>query len=184
MVTSERWTNWYTGEAKENTEWHSVEVYKDSAVKFAETYLKKGRLVYVEGRLETRKWYDKSGYSHYLTLVVIRPYFGLLIGLDRLPKELRQRGPAKPLVQPVAATEFTGNRPFEFGTNITVEAHDTGECSTYQIVPVAKVDVKKGLISRDAPLANALIGHAANDVVEVQTPGGVRSYTIIKIEHV
>lgn len=175
VVTWERWKEQKSGKDKVKTEWHIVEVYQNAAVKFAEAYLKKGRLVYIEGKLETRMWQNKSGQSGYTTLVSVRPYAGTVIGLDRRPREFEQQVEAKPWT-----------RPFEFGKKFTVEAHDTGQRSTYQIVPGAEANIEMGLINRDAPLARALIRCAADDEdeVEVRAPGGVRSYTIVKIESV
>ena len=173
VVTCERWKEKKTGEDKVSTEWHTVEVHQNAAVNFAEAYLTKGRLVYIEGRLETRKWQNKSGQSGYTTLVSVRPNAGAVIGLDRRPKEFGQRVEAKPRV-----------RPIEFGKKFTIEAHDTGQRSTYEIVSGTESNIKMGLINREAPLARALIRCLANDEDEVQVraPGGIRIYTIIKIE--
>ena len=52
-------------------------------ISVAEKYLKKGAKLYVEGRMETRKWTDKEGTERYATEVVVRPYRGDLVMLDR-----------------------------------------------------------------------------------------------------
>lgn len=66
VATTESWKDKSTGEKKENTEWHRVLMYRGLA-KLAERYLKKGSQVYIEGRIRTRKWQDKSGADHYTT---------------------------------------------------------------------------------------------------------------------
>jgi single-strand DNA-binding protein len=82
IATSETWKDRNTGERKEKTEWHSVAIFNEAVAKNAERFLKKGSKVYVEGRLETRKWQDQSGADRYSTEVTIRPYGGELTFLD------------------------------------------------------------------------------------------------------
>ncbi|MBK7955360.1 MAG: single-stranded DNA-binding protein [Candidatus Accumulibacter sp.] len=60
-----------SGEFKESTEWHRV-VFFDKLAETAGQYLKKGRQVYVEGRLRTKKWQDKDGHERYTTEIVAR----------------------------------------------------------------------------------------------------------------
>jgi single-strand DNA-binding protein len=69
IATSDRWKDKATGEMKEATEWHRV-VFFGRQAEIAGEYLKKGRPVYVEGRLRTRKWQDKDGHDKYTTEVV------------------------------------------------------------------------------------------------------------------
>jgi single-strand DNA-binding protein len=69
LATTDRWKDKNTGEAKEATEWHNV-VTRGKSAKFAEDYLKKGMLVYVEGNLRTRKFKDKSGNDRQITEVI------------------------------------------------------------------------------------------------------------------
>jgi single-strand DNA-binding protein len=66
VATSEQWTDRASGERQERTEWHAVVLWGRQA-EVAQKYLTKGRLVYVEGRLETRKWQDQSGQDRYST---------------------------------------------------------------------------------------------------------------------
>jgi single-strand DNA-binding protein len=82
IATSESWKDKATGERKERTEWHRVSIMSEGLVTVAEKYLKKGAKVYVEGKLETRKWTDKDGQERYTTEVVLRPYSGELLLLD------------------------------------------------------------------------------------------------------
>jgi single-strand DNA-binding protein len=69
IATSEQWRDKQTGERKENTEWHSVVLFGKLG-EIAGEYLKKGRTVYIEGRLQTRKWQDKDGNDRYTTEIV------------------------------------------------------------------------------------------------------------------
>ncbi len=69
IATSESWKDKETGEQQEKTEWHRVVFFGRLAEIVAE-YLKKGSQVYVEGRLQTRKWQDKDGHDRYTTEVV------------------------------------------------------------------------------------------------------------------
>src|SRR5262249_49183682 len=78
VATSESWKDKDTGERKERTEWHRVFILNDGLVGVTEKYLKKGAKVYVEGRLETRKWTDRDGIERYSTEIVLRPYSGEL----------------------------------------------------------------------------------------------------------
>lgn len=71
IATSESWKDKATGDKKERTEWHSVTIQGDGLVGVAERYLKKGSKVYIEGKLQTRKWQDQSGADRYSTEVVV-----------------------------------------------------------------------------------------------------------------
>ena len=69
VATSERYTDKNSGEKKEITEWHRI-VFFNRLAEIAGEYLKKGSSVYVEGRLQTRKWTDQSGTERYTTEIV------------------------------------------------------------------------------------------------------------------
>ena len=69
IATTDTWKNKQTGMQEEKTEWHRV-VFYDRLAEIAGEYLKKGRPVYVEGRLKTRKWQDKDGKDNYTTEIV------------------------------------------------------------------------------------------------------------------
>ena len=71
IATSESWKDKATGERKERTEWHSVTIQGDGLVGIAERFLRKGSKVYIEGKLQTRKWQDQSGNDRYTTEVVV-----------------------------------------------------------------------------------------------------------------
>jgi single-strand DNA-binding protein len=69
IATSESWRDKQSGEMKENTEWHSVVLWNKLG-EIAAEYLRKGSQVYIEGRLQTRKWQDKQGNDRYTTEIV------------------------------------------------------------------------------------------------------------------
>ncbi|HHI94490.1 MAG TPA: single-stranded DNA-binding protein, partial [Gammaproteobacteria bacterium] len=69
IATSESWKDKNTGEQKENTEWHRVVFFRRLA-EIAGEYLKKGSKVYIEGKLQTRKWQDQSGNDRYTTEII------------------------------------------------------------------------------------------------------------------
>jgi single-strand DNA-binding protein len=83
LATSETWNDKASGERKERTEWHRVVIFNENLANVAERYLRKGRKVYVEGSLQTRKWTDQSGQEKYTTEVVISRFRGDLQLLDR-----------------------------------------------------------------------------------------------------
>jgi single stranded DNA-binding protein len=87
IATSENWRDRNTGERRERTEWHTVAIFNENLVRLAEQYLRKGSKVYIEGKLETRKWQDQSGQDRYSTEVVLRPY----AGRADLPRRPRRR---------------------------------------------------------------------------------------------
>lgn len=82
LATSESWRDRASGERKERTEWHRVVIFNENLVKIAQSYLKKGSKVYLEGSLQTRKWTDQSGQEKYTTEVVLARYRGELTMLD------------------------------------------------------------------------------------------------------
>ena len=82
LATSETWNDRTSGERKERTEWHRVAIFNERLADVAERYLRKGRKVYIEGALETRKWTDQSGQEKYTTEVVLKNFRGELVLLD------------------------------------------------------------------------------------------------------
>src|ERR1700688_633266 len=72
IATSETWNDRASGERKERTEWHRVVIFNERLADVAERFLRKGRKVYLEGALETRKYTDQSGQEKYTTEVVLR----------------------------------------------------------------------------------------------------------------
>ena len=82
IATSETWNDKASGERKEKTEWHRVVVFNERVADVAERFLRKGRKVFVEGTLQTRKWTDQSGVEKYTTEVVIDRFRGDLQLID------------------------------------------------------------------------------------------------------
>ena len=123
VATSESWTDKSTGQKQERTEWHRVSLFGKVA-EIAGQYLDKGSKVYVEGKLQTRKWQDQNGQDRYTTEVVISGYSGTLQMLDRRddmnsntvsqqsqPQSQNSTQPA-PAITPVASDEFEDDIPF------------------------------------------------------------------------
>jgi single-strand DNA-binding protein len=69
IATTDSWTDKASGEKKEQTEWHTVVMWNRLG-EIAAEYLRKGSQVYIEGRLQTRKWQDKQGNDRYSTEIV------------------------------------------------------------------------------------------------------------------
>lgn len=72
----------------------------------------------------------------------------------------------------------------KFGATVSVVDEDTEDKARYQIVGDHEADVKSGKLSISSPLSRAMIGKEVGEVVEVNTPGGVKAYAILKIEWV
>ena len=69
----------------------------------------------------------------------------------------------------------------KFGATVTLADEDTDEESTYQIVGTDEADIKSGLLSVTSPIGRAIIGKSVGDSVEVTTPGGTKSFEIVKV---
>ena len=82
VATSESWKDKNSGERREKTEWHRVVIFNENLAKVAQSYLKKGSKVYIEGQLQTRKWTDQQGNDKYTTEIVLQRYRGELTMLD------------------------------------------------------------------------------------------------------
>ena len=80
----------------------------------------------------------------------------------------------------IDVTKLSGNT-IKFGATVTLVDEDTEEEKRYQIVGEAEADVKSGRVSISSPIARALIGKKVGDTVEVNTPGGGKSYEVLKI---
>ena len=87
LATSEKWKK--DGETQERTEWHSIVAY-DRLAEIMEEYLRKGSLVYIEGKLNTRKWTDKEGKDRYSTEIVARDM--QMLGGKSAPQEQAKGG--------------------------------------------------------------------------------------------
>ncbi|MGO9475689.1 MAG: single-stranded DNA-binding protein [Rhodomicrobium sp.] len=104
LATSESWTDKQSGEKREKTEWHSVVIFHEALVKVAQQYLKKGSKVYIEGKLQTRKWQDSNGNDRYSTEIVLNQ-FGAQLALLGDPKGAAdaKEGGAPPNARPSMA---------------------------------------------------------------------------------
>ena len=78
----------------------------------------------------------------------------------------------------------TNNGKVIFGATVQLEGQDDGKAISYQIVGEDEADIKSGRISITSPIARALVGKSAGDVVDVAAPGGTRSYEIVKVTYV
>jgi transcription elongation factor GreA len=83
--------------------------------------------------------------------------------------------------QVIDVSKLSGSQ-VKFGATVTVVDEDTEDEGRYQIVGDHEADVKGGRISLSSPLSRAMIGKEVGDVVEVNTPGGVKAYEILKVE--
>lgn len=86
LATSETWKDKQTGEQKEKTEWHRVVIFGKLA-EIAGEFLKKGSKIYIEGKLQTRKWQNQQGVDQYTTEIVLQGYEGVMQMLDSRQQE-------------------------------------------------------------------------------------------------
>lgn len=82
LATSESWRDKQSGEKREKTEWHRVAVFGEGLVGVIERYVKKGSKLYIEGKLQTRKWQDRDGNDKYTTEIVLQGIGSNLTMLD------------------------------------------------------------------------------------------------------
>ena len=116
VATSDSWTDKNTGQKQERTEWHRVSLFGKLA-EIAGQYLDKGSKVYVEGKLQTRKWQDQNGQDRYTTEVVVSGFNGTLQMLDRRDDSggtpsAPTPAQAAPTITPVASEDFEDDIPF------------------------------------------------------------------------
>ena len=86
------------------------------------------------------------------------------------------------LVEVIDPTKLSG--PVKFGATVMLVDEDTDEEKTWQIVGEHEANIEKGLLNIKSPIARALIGKEEGDSVEVHTPGGDKSYEVLKIEYI
>ena len=82
LATTESWRDKNTGERKDRTEWHSIQIFNENIGKVAEQYCRKGSEIYVEGQLQTREFTDKDGNQRKVTEVVVPRFRGEMTLLD------------------------------------------------------------------------------------------------------
>lgn len=108
IATTSNWKDKNSGEKREETEWHRV-IFYNRLAEIAGEYLKKGRAVYIEGRLKTRKWQDKDTGADRYSTDIVADQMQMLGGRDddgtpaqRAPQTQRQSRPAAPQAGPAA----------------------------------------------------------------------------------
>ena len=113
IATSETWTDRNTGEKREKTEWSRVVAFRKLAEIIGQ-YCKKGDQIYIEGKLQTRKWTDKNGQDHYTTEIIADQMQMLGGKEDRGQREQQSEKPGRfpdPQPNPVPQT-FDDDIPF------------------------------------------------------------------------
>jgi single-strand DNA-binding protein len=120
LATSESWKDKTSGEQQEKTEWHRVVMFRRLG-EIAGEYLKKGSQVYIEGKLQTRKWQDNTGNDRYTTEIVANE-MQMLGGRggggsagfsqDAAPAQSAPQTQTQTQPQPAAAGEFDDDIPF------------------------------------------------------------------------
>lgn len=85
--------------------------------------------------------------------------------------------------QIIDPTSINADGRVVFGATVTLEDEDSGQEVTYQIVGEDEADIKQNLLNFGSPIARALIGKEEGDSVTVQTPGGSKSYDIVKVQY-
>ena len=116
IATSDSWTDKTSGERQERTEWHQVVIMNENLASVAERFLHKGSKVYVEGKLQTRKWTDQSGQDRYSTEIMLGRFGAELVLLDSRGGEgagegavaARERAAPRSSAPPRAAGEAAG----------------------------------------------------------------------------
>lgn len=79
LATSESWKDKSTGEKKEKTEWHNIIIFNPILINLVKNWVKKGTLLYIEGKLQTRKWDDKkSGTEKPITEIVLNDFSSVI----------------------------------------------------------------------------------------------------------
>lgn len=94
IATSEKWKDRASGDQKERTEWHRVVIFNEHLAGVAERFLTKGKTVYLEGQLQTRKWTDQAGVEKYSTEVVLTQFKGELVLLGGGSAGAAEDGPS------------------------------------------------------------------------------------------
>lgn len=122
VATSETWKDKQTGEQKEKTEWHRITMYKRLA-EIAGEYIKKGSKVYIEGKLQTRKWQNQQGVDQYTTEIVANE----MQMLDGKPQQQGQQAPQQQGGFQQAPRQQSPQQPPQFGGPNSVKPLHSGE---------------------------------------------------------
>ena len=114
LATSDTWMDRQSGQRQERTEWHRVVLFNKTA-EIAQQYLKKGSKVYIEGRLQTRKWQDQNGQDRYSTEIVandMQMLGGKGGGTAPMPQEPASSAQQEPATANSATDDFDDDIPF------------------------------------------------------------------------
>ncbi|HHO0771137.1 TPA: single-stranded DNA-binding protein [Aeromonas hydrophila] len=126
LATSDTWRDKQTGEQRERTEWHRV-VFMGVLAEVAGKHLKKGSQVYVEGKLQTRKWQDQSSQERYTTEVLVDSFTGVMqmlggrpqgTGQQTAPASQQQGGYGRPPQQQAQSNQNYNEPPPAFDDDI------------------------------------------------------------------
>lgn len=108
VATSEQWKDKATGEKKQLTEYHRIVIMNERLGDVAEKYLRKGSKVYLEGKLQTRKWTDQSGQERYTTEIMLGRFNGELVLLGDKDRAHTQQSDPQPTRSSRAPAAHTG----------------------------------------------------------------------------
>ncbi len=114
IATTESWNDKTSGEKVEKTEWHRIVFFRRLA-EIAGEYLRKGSQVYVEGRLQTRKWQDQSGNDRYTTEIVaneMQMLGGKGGGVASMPESASPASQPEPVAAGAPSDDFDDDIPF------------------------------------------------------------------------
>lgn len=111
VATSDTWKDKNTGEKKEKTEWHRISMFGKTA-ELAGKYLQKGSQVYLEGKLQTRKWTDKEGQDKYTTEIVVSGFDGKMQFLDAKGTSAPKQKAQSKQKSPSMTNDFDDDVPF------------------------------------------------------------------------
>ena len=104
VATTDSWTDRQSGEKQERTEWHRV-VFFSRLAEIVGEYLRKGSQVYIEGRLQTRKWQDKDGQDKYTTEIIAND-MQMLGGRENQPPRQQAQAASQDDPAPTTAADF------------------------------------------------------------------------------
>ena len=112
LATSEFWKDRNTGHQQEKTEWHRVVIFGKLA-EIAQQYLRKGSRIYLEGKLQTRKWQGQDGQDRYTTEIIVDSFNGQLQMLDSRDGGVVQNYNSQPPVESSQTSQSTGHKTAE-----------------------------------------------------------------------
>jgi single-strand DNA-binding protein len=110
LATSETWADKNTGQKQEKTEWHRVVLFSKLAELVAK-YCNKGSKLYIEGKLQTRKWTNKEGKEQYTTEVIVSGFNGAVQMLDSIKQDntgipIETNAPTEKTIKPIDVHPF------------------------------------------------------------------------------